>query len=117
MAWNLDFISEEDFKKHVRATIMKYGEKLESYDLKRFNSNLIDPVKLIFDKSVYRTSWDEIVNNEIKVNHSHLLKERLNSFDDHDKYIQSLTNYKEQFKIIKKKVKILYRISNIINIV
>ena len=42
-AWNLDFISEEDFKKHVRATIMKYGEKLESYNLKRFNSNLIDP--------------------------------------------------------------------------
>lgn len=56
MAWNLGFISEEDFKKHVRATIMKYGEKLESYDLKRFNSNLIDPIKLIFDKSVYRTS-------------------------------------------------------------
>lgn len=50
MAWNLDSISEEDFKKHVRATIMKYGEKLESYDLKRFNSNLIDPIKLIFDK-------------------------------------------------------------------
>lgn len=56
MAWNLSFISEEDFKNHVRATIMKYGEKLESYDLKRFNSNLIDPIKLIFDKSVYRTS-------------------------------------------------------------
>lgn len=65
MAWNLSFISEEDFKQHVRATIMKYGEKLESYDLKRFNSNLIDPIKLIFDKSVYRTSWEEIVNNEI----------------------------------------------------
>ncbi|MCD8378316.1 MAG: Eco47II family restriction endonuclease [Candidatus Gastranaerophilales bacterium] len=65
MAWNLDFISEENFKEHVRATIMKYGEKLESYDLKRFNSNLIDPIKLIFDKSVYRSSWEEIVNNEI----------------------------------------------------
>ena len=63
MEWSLDFISEEDFKNHVRATIMKYGEKLESYDLKRFNSNLIDPIKLIFDKSVYRTSWEEIVNN------------------------------------------------------
>ena len=58
MEWSLDFISEEDFKNHVRATIMKYGEKLESYDLKRFNSNLIDPIKLIFDKSVYRTSWE-----------------------------------------------------------
>lgn len=65
MAWNLEFISEEEFTKHVQATIMKYGEKLESFDLKRFNSNLIDPIKLIFDKSVYKTSWEEIVNNEI----------------------------------------------------
>ena len=65
MAWNLDFISEENFKKHVQATILKYGEKLESFDLKRFNSNLVDPIKLIFDKSVYKTSWEEIVNNEI----------------------------------------------------
>ena len=65
MAWNLDFISEKNFKKHVQATILKYGEKLESFDLKRFNSNLIDPIKLIFDKSVYKTSWEEIVNNEI----------------------------------------------------
>lgn len=65
MEWNLDFISEEDFKKHIQETILKYGEKLESFDLKRFNSNLIDPIKLIFDKSVYRTSWEEIVNNEI----------------------------------------------------
>ncbi len=65
MDWKLNFISEEEFKNHVRATIMKYGEKLESYDLKRFNSNLIDPIKLLFDKSVYQTSWEEIVNNEI----------------------------------------------------
>lgn len=63
--WNLGFITEEQFRCHVRATIMKYGEKLESYDIQRFNSNLIDPIKLIFDKSVYRTSWEEIVNNEI----------------------------------------------------
>ena len=65
MGWDLDFISEEDFKKHVQETIMKYGEKLKSYDLKRFNSNLIDTIKLIFDKSIYKTSWEEIVNNEI----------------------------------------------------
>lgn len=65
MDWKLNFISEEEFKNHVRATIMKYGEKLESYDLKRFNSNLIDPIKLLFDKSVYQTNWEEIVNNEI----------------------------------------------------
>ena len=65
MTWDLPFISEENFKKHVQATILKYGEKLEPFDLKRFNGNLIDPIKLIFDKSVYKTSWEEIVNNEI----------------------------------------------------
>ena len=65
MMWNLTFISEEDFSNHVKATIEKYGEKLESFDLKRFNKNIIDPIKLIFDKTVYQSSWEEIVSNEI----------------------------------------------------
>ncbi len=30
--WNLNFISENDFKKHVVETIKKYGEKLESFN-------------------------------------------------------------------------------------
>ena len=63
--WTLDFITEKDFETHVKATIEKYGEKLDSFDLKRFNKNLIDPVKLIFDKTVYRSTWEEIVSNEI----------------------------------------------------
>ncbi|MGN1093101.1 MAG: Eco47II family restriction endonuclease, partial [Monoglobaceae bacterium] len=45
--WNLNFISEQDLNNHVKATIEKYGEKLKSFDLKRFNKNIIDPVKLI----------------------------------------------------------------------
>lgn len=63
--WNLTFISEDDFTKHVKKTIEKYGEKLESFDLKRFNKNLIDPIKLIFDKTVYGSSWEQIVNSEM----------------------------------------------------
>ena len=63
--WTLSFISEEDFTNHVKKTIEKYGEKLESFDLKRFNKNIIDPIKLIFDKTVYQASWEEIVSNEI----------------------------------------------------
>lgn len=63
--WNLTFISEENFTNHVKATIDKYGDKLESFDLKRFNKNIVDPVKLIFDKTVYNFSWEEIVKNEI----------------------------------------------------
>ncbi|WP_317854560.1 Eco47II family restriction endonuclease [Chakrabartyella piscis] len=63
--WPLSFITEEEFLEHVQATIGKYGEKLNSFDLKRFNKNIVDPIKLIFDKTVYRASWDEIVSNEI----------------------------------------------------
>lgn len=63
--WELDFISEQDFKRHVQNTIQHYGEKLAPYDLKRFNSNIVDPIKLIFDKTVYRYSWDEIIKNEV----------------------------------------------------
>lgn len=65
MSWELSFISEDDFTNHVKDTIDKYGEKLESFDIVRFNKNIIDPIKMIFDKTVYQTSWDEIVGNEI----------------------------------------------------
>lgn len=63
--WELSFISERDFRKHVQDTIQHYGEKLAPYNLKRFNSNIVDPVKLIFDKTVYQYSWDEIIKNEV----------------------------------------------------
>lgn len=65
MSWNLTFITEEEFTDHVRATIQKYGDKLESFDLRRFNKNIVDPVKLIFDKTVYRATWEETISNEI----------------------------------------------------
>lgn len=65
MSWSIPFISETDFVNHVKLTIQKYGDKLESYDLRRFNKNIIDPIKLIFDKSVYQNSWSETVSNEI----------------------------------------------------
>ena len=65
MDWNLSFISEDDFINHVKATIDKYGEKLDSFDIARFNKNIIDPIKMIFDKTVYQSTWEEIVSNEI----------------------------------------------------
>lgn len=63
--WELTFISEQDFKHHVQNTIQHYGEKLAPFDLRRFNSNIVDPIKLIFDKTVYQYSWEEIIKNEI----------------------------------------------------
>ena len=75
--WTLSFISEEDFTKHVKKTIEKYGEKLESFDLKRFNKNIIDPIKLTFDAKVYGRTMEEVVASECmrqmnKSNNNHI---------------------------------------------
>lgn len=65
MDWKLSFIKREDFLQHVKDTIKKYGDKLEPYNMRKFNSNTIDPIKMIFDKTVYRSTWEEIISNEI----------------------------------------------------
>lgn len=46
--WELNFITEDQLMQHVKLTIQKYGDKLKSFDLKRFNKNIVDPIKLIF---------------------------------------------------------------------
>lgn len=61
----LNFISADNFKKHIRETIEHYGENLHSCDLDKFNSNLVDPIKLLFDKNVYGFTWEEIIKNEL----------------------------------------------------
>lgn len=61
----LGFISDEDFKNHIKKTIKQYDKNLKPYDKEKFNSNVIDPIKLIFDKNVYGFSWEEIIKNEV----------------------------------------------------
>lgn len=65
MKWDIDFITQDDFKKHIKQTILHYGDKLKGIDLKQFNKNIIDPVKLIFDKNVYNLSWEDVIKNEL----------------------------------------------------
>lgn len=61
----LNFISDENLKKHIAETIKTYGDNLKSFDVKRFNANIIDPIKLLFDKNVYGSSWEEIIKSEL----------------------------------------------------
>lgn len=65
MMWHLSFISEEDFTNHIKATIQKYDEYPESFDLHRIKMNSINPIRLLFDKNACRSNWDEIVRSEI----------------------------------------------------
>lgn len=60
--YNLGFISDENLYNHVKETIEQYSF---SMNLKKFNSNLIDPIKLTFDAKVYQKSIEEIINAEI----------------------------------------------------
>jgi hypothetical protein len=60
--YNLKFISDQDIFNHVKETVEKYRFAI---DLKKFNKNLIDPIKLTFDSKVYGKSYEEIVESEI----------------------------------------------------
>lgn len=61
----MKFISDDNLKKHIAETINQYGDSLQSFDVRKFNSNIIDPIKLIFDKNVYGATWEEIIKSEI----------------------------------------------------
>ncbi len=61
----ISFIKQEDFEQHVAETIKSYNETLKSIDLARFNSNIIDPIKLTFDKALFKKSMEEILELEI----------------------------------------------------
>ncbi|MGR3808191.1 Eco47II family restriction endonuclease [Pasteurella testudinis] len=65
MDYNLNFISKENFEKHVTETLKQYNKTLSSINLKAFNSNVVDPIKLLFDKNVFDKSYEEIIGLEI----------------------------------------------------
>lgn len=60
-----DFISDENLKKHIKETIQIYNQTLESIDLRKFNINIIDPIKLTFDSKVYGKNIETIIVEEI----------------------------------------------------
>ena len=60
--YNLDFISDNDLFNHVYETVISYSF---SMNLKKFNTNLIDPVKLTFDSIVYNKGYKETIENEV----------------------------------------------------
>ena len=61
-SYNLSFISDENLYHHVKETVEKYRF---SINLKKFNKNLIDPIKLTFDSKIYGKSLEEIIESEI----------------------------------------------------
>lgn len=59
--YGLTFIDDEKLFLHVKETVNKYRFKI---NLKEFNKNLIDPIKLTFDSKVYGQSLEDITESE-----------------------------------------------------
>ena len=49
----LKFISDMDLENHIKNTLSTYSNTIKSINLSKFNSNIIDPIKLTFDSNVY----------------------------------------------------------------
>ncbi|MDR3127906.1 MAG: Eco47II family restriction endonuclease [Bifidobacteriaceae bacterium] len=108
--WNLSFISEENFTKHVYQTIRQYSDKLYPIDLKKFNNNFVDPIKLIFDKYTYDYSWDQIIKNEI-------YRQRDKSNNNNIGYFhQKIFQYIKDCQVPKKGWDVIYNTGNKIKI-
>jgi hypothetical protein len=109
--YNLGFISDEDLFFHVKETVEKYRFNI---DLKKFNKNLIDPIKLTFDSRIYGKSLEETIELEIirqmdKSNTNHIGYFHQNIF----KYIDSDWEVPKQgFDLINTKEKIYVEMKN-----
>ena len=60
--YKLSFITNENLYRHVQDTINKYRFKI---DLKKFNKNLLNPIKLTLDAKVYQRKMEDIIQDEI----------------------------------------------------
>ena len=72
--YNLGFISDENIYNHVRETVTRYSA---SINLREFNKNIVDPIKLTFDAKVYGRTMEEVVASECirqmdKSNNNHI---------------------------------------------
>ena len=61
-SYNLSFISDNNLFNHVKETMEKYSFNI---NLIKFNSNLIDPIKLTFDKMAYNKEWKDVIESEV----------------------------------------------------
>jgi len=59
--YNLDFISDDDIFNHVKSTVLQYRR---SINLKEFNKNIIDPIKLTFDSKIYGQTIAQTIESE-----------------------------------------------------
>lgn len=59
--YGLGFISDDDIYHHVKNTVLQYRR---SINLKEFNKNIVDPVKMTFDAKIYGQTMQQCIASE-----------------------------------------------------
>lgn len=105
----LEFISDEHLEEHIKQTLNQYRETLKKIDLKKFNENIIDPIKLTFDSIVYNKELKTILNEEIARQRDKTNTNAIGYFHQNIfKYIQNCSVPTQGFDIIFDNGKIKY---------
>ena len=108
--YGLNFISDHDILEHVKETVDKYRFEI---DLKAFNKNLVDPIKLTFDSKIYGKSIEEIIESESirqidKSNTNHIGYFHQNIF----KYFDGWEIPEKGFDVVNEKRKVFVEMKN-----
>lgn len=99
--YKISFINENDFKENVINTLKSYNETLKGVDLAEFNKNIIDPIKLCFDKGFYNKNFEDIIRMEINRQHDKSNTNAIGYFHQNMfKYIKNCEVPKEGWDII-----------------
>lgn len=99
---NLSFISDENLYKHVKKLLLKCSEAFQPMDLTKFNNNLIDPIKLLFDQKVYKKPFDDIIKLEIQRQRDKTISNAIGMFH------QELFQYIENCEVPSKGFDVIY---------
>lgn len=101
--YTISFIREVVFKENVYNTLVSYSKSLKNIDLKYFNKNIIDPIKLCFDKGFYNKSFEDIIKMEINRQHDKTHNNSIGYFH------QNMFKYIKNCEVPKKGWDIIYK--------
>lgn len=102
--YEINFITRENLKEHIKNTIATYDQTLNGIDLRKFNSNIIDPIKMVFDSKVYRKKFEEVIEAELVRQRDRTNVNAIGYFHQNIfKYINNCTVPEKGFDVIFKK--------------
>lgn len=113
MKWNLNFISQADYKKHVKQYFSLINSETQATDLKEFNKNIIDPIKLTFSFFVSGENIEHIIDAEIARQVDKSINNHIGFFHQNlFKYIDGWHVPKEKFDIVNDEETIFVELKN-----